>query len=59
LAGHARSHLVIGGGEELQPDDSGHLELPDSLSSITDLDSLSAGRTLHLRPFILPPPEVC
>jgi len=58
LAGRATSHLAIGGGQELRPDKSALLELPDSVFSITDLDSLSAGMTLGLRPVILPPREV-
>ena len=58
FAGRARSHLVIGGREELRPDDSSLLELPDSVSCVTDLDSLSAGTTSRLPPFIFPPHEV-
>jgi len=58
LAGRARSGLAIGGGEELRPDDSALLELSDSVCCVTDLDSLSAGTTSRLHPFILPPGEV-
>jgi len=58
FAGRARSSLAIGGGEELRPDDSALLELPDSVCCVTDLDSLSAGTTSRLRPFILPRCEV-
>jgi len=58
MAGHARSLLAIGSGEELRHDDSALLELPDSVCCVTDLDSLSAGITWCLRPFILPPREV-
>jgi len=58
LAGRARSPLAIGGGEELRPDNSALLELPDSVCCVTDQDSLSAGMTLCLRPLILPLREV-
>jgi len=34
------------------------IELPDSVFSITHLDSLSTATTSHLRPFILPPRQV-
>jgi len=58
LAGRARSHLAIGGGEELQPDNSALFELPDSVCCVTNLDSLSAGTKSRVRPFILTPREV-
>jgi len=54
LGGRARSRLAIGGGEELRPDDSALLELPDSVGFVTYLDSLSAGTTSRLGPFIFP-----
>jgi len=54
LGGRARSRLTIGGGEELRLDDSALLELPDSVCFVTYRDSLSAGTTLRLRPFIFP-----
>jgi len=40
LASRARSHLTIGGGEQLRADDSALFELPDSVCCLTDLDSL-------------------
>jgi len=58
LAGRARSPHTIGGGEVLRTDESALLELPDSVCCVTDLDTLSAGTTSRLRPFILPSREV-
>jgi len=54
LACCARSHLAIGGGEELRPDDSALLEHLGSVCCVTDLDSLSAGMTSRLRLFRVP-----
>ena len=58
FAGHPRSHLAIGRGEELRPNDLAVLELPDSLYCIPDLDTLSVSAKLHARPFRLPSREI-
>jgi len=53
-----RSLLVIGGGEELQPEGSALLEVQELVGYVINLQSLCAGTMPYLHQFRLHPPEI-